>query len=266
MQGKRLLAAAAAVATALGTAPGADAAPANVAFGDGFTTHSPGTVTGRNFFDEFTDPADAQAKPAPITHFHLQLPPGTRIDTAAVPQCGASDAELMLVGAGACPAGSKLGSEVLKLDTGGPGDSRFVTADVTFVNNRDQIILISQDRSSGARVISRGTIGRDSEDFAIAALPGTPPDGGAVKREDGNLHPTGPYTTTPPDCPASRAWTFTGTWTFKDGSQRTATSNYPCSQAAATGPLTTHGRKHRRTRKHRRHPRRHRAHAPRFTG
>jgi hypothetical protein len=254
MHGKRLIAAAATAALTMGAEP-ARAMPADVAFGYGFSTHAPGAASGRNFFDEFTNPSDPQAKPEPISHLHIQLPPGTRVDTSAVPQCGASDVELTLVGADACPAGSKLGGETLRVDTGGPGDSRFITADVTFLNNRDQLILVSRDRSSGARVISRGTIGRDTEDFDIPALPGTPPDGGAIKREDGTLPLAGSYTTTPPDCPASGTWTFTATWTFRDGSHRTATSRYPCTLKSAHVPPRPHSpKRHHRARHHAHHP------------
>lgn len=264
---------AALLATGAGSARGA---PPNVAFGYGFTTHEPGTTTGRLFFDEFTDPDDPQAKPQPITHVHFQMPPGTRIDTGAIPQCGASDVELMVMGPDACPAGSKVGGEVLRIDTGLPGDARFLLTDVTFLNNRDQIIFVSRDRMTGARVVSRGTVARDSEDADFPALPGTPPDGGAVKREEGSFGVTGAYTTTPATCPASGAWTFTGTWTFKDGSTRTVASTYPCTptQTSRPGqaPIRAPGRRRSSKRAHRRHHSRRPAHtrhatrAPRFTG
>jgi hypothetical protein len=232
----------------------AAAAPVRVSYHDSFATRTPGAATARSFGDAFTNAADPQAKPEPITHFHSQLPAGSRIDTGAVPQCGASDAELMLSGPGGCPAGSKLGTEVLVIDTGGPGSSRFATEDVTFLNNRDQIILVNQDRQSGARVITRGVIGRDTEDFDIPPLPGTPPEGGAVKSEEGGLNAAGPYTIAPPTCPASGTWVFKGTWTFQDGSKQSVQSASPCASHTAAA----HRRAHRRHRKHHRRHHRHR--------
>src|SRR5215210_7233325 len=134
----------------------AAAAPtARVEYSDAFTTRTPGVPSGRVFHDEFFDARDGSAKPPPVQHVHVQLPHGARFDTSAVPLCTASDAELMAQGVAACPAASKVGSEVFSFDTGVEGN-RLVTNDIAFLNNKDELIILTQERESGTRVVVRG--------------------------------------------------------------------------------------------------------------
>jgi hypothetical protein len=206
---------------------------ARVEYSDMFTTRTPATPSGRVFFDEFFDAKDPNAKPPPVQFVHLQLPKGARFDTDAVPHCGATDAQLMAQGAEACAPGSQVGSEVFKFDTGVDGPNRIVTNDIAFLNDPGELIILTTERETGARVVVRGKIGPETFDFELAPLPGTPPDGGADKREDANYGPTiGPegkaWLTTPPTCPASGKWTFATTFTFRNGEKITKTSDSPC--------------------------------------
>src|SRR3954447_16154452 len=114
------IAATAAGAFAYACAGAAAQSPAVVTYDDTFTTTTPGAPTGRLFIDTFTNADDPNAKPPPVSHFHLQLPRGARFDTGAIAQCTASDAELMADGAAACPDESHVGSEVFLGDTGLP--------------------------------------------------------------------------------------------------------------------------------------------------
>src|SRR3954471_524961 len=189
-------------------APAAAEPTARVEYADAFTTRTPATPSGRVFFDEFFDARDPEAKPPPVQHVHLQLPTGARFDTDAVPHCGATDAELMARGADACAPGSQVGSEVFSFDTGVDGPNRIVTNDIAFLNDPGELIILTQERQSGARVVVRGKIGPETLDFELVPLPGTPPDGGADKREDANFPVTvGPegkaWLTTPTVCPKS---------------------------------------------------------------
>jgi hypothetical protein len=228
---------------------------ARVEYGDVFTTRTPGAPSGRVFFDEFFDARDANAKPPPVQHVHLQLPAGARFDTDAVPHCGATDAELMARGEEACAPGSQVGTEVFTFDTGADGPNRFVTNDIAFLNDPGELIILTRERQSGARVVVRGKIGPETFDFELAPLPGTPPDGGADKREDANYGPTiGPegkaWLTTPPTCPASGVWRFRTDFTFRNGEKVTKTSDSPCDRPAtpASAPrLTFFHRQHGRT-------------------
>jgi hypothetical protein len=227
---------------------------ARIEYTDAFTTQQPGVPTGRLFHDEFFDARDASAKPPAVEHFHLQLPPGARFDTDAVPHCGASDAQLMAQGASACAPGSEVGKEVFLFDTGVDGPSRIVSNDITFLNDPGELIILTQERQSGTRVVVRGRVGAETLDFTLVPLPGTPPEGGADKREDG-VYPVTSWLTTPHSCPPSRVWTFHVDYTFRNGEKVTKTSESPCTpaSAAATAARVTffhrqHARAGRRSR------------------
>ena len=125
---------------------------------DTFTTTEPGASAGRRFEVDFMKPGDPQAKPPAVSRVELALHPGSRFDTAAIPRCEAGDAELQIAGEGACPRGSRLGQNVVVVDTGFSGPGRFVTTDFTFFNAEDELILLGTERSSGARVVLRGQI------------------------------------------------------------------------------------------------------------
>ena len=221
---------AALVAVAALGAPVATAAAeptARVEYSDAFTTRAPNTPSGRLFHDEYFNASDASAKPPPVQHVHEQLPHGARFDTSAVPLCTASDGELMAEGAAACDPKSQVGSEVFSFDTGVDGPNRIVTNDIAFLNNKHELIILTQERQSGTRVVVRGKLTRDTLDFELPTLPGTPPDGGADKREDGTYPVTG-WLTTPPTCPKSGKWTFRIDYTFRNGEKVTRTSKSRC--------------------------------------
>ena len=219
---------AAVAAAALVACQSAAAEPtASVDYRDAFTTKKPGVASGRIFHDEFFNARDRSAKPPPVHHVHIQLPRGARFNWRAVPLCTASDAQLMAQGESACPAGSKVGREVFTFDTGIDGPNRFVTNDIAFLNNTRELIILTRERQSGARVVVRGKVTRDTLDFELAPLPGTPPDGGADKREDG-VYPVTGWLTTPRTCPRSRKWTFRADYTFRNGEKVTRTSKSPC--------------------------------------
>jgi hypothetical protein len=220
---------------------------ARAEYGDMFTTTTPGAHSGRVFFDEFFDAGDATAKPPALQHVHLQLPAGARFDTAAVPACGATDAELMAEGASACAAGSQVGSEVFSFDTGVEGPNRLVTSDIAFLNDPGELIVLTQERQSGARVVTRAQLTADTFDLDLPPLPGTPPEGGADKREDGAF-PVSPWLTTPPKCPPAGKWAFRVDYPFRNGEKVTKTSDSPCDRPTAAAPrLTFFHRQHGRT-------------------
>src|SRR5215212_425292 len=221
--------------------PSAAEAAARVEYRDAFTTRATGSPSGRVFYDEYFDAEDPEAKPPAVQHVHIQFPKGTRIDTAAVPLCTASDAELMAQGASACDPKSQIGTEVFSFDTGFEGPNRIVTNDIAFLNNTDELIILTQERETGVRVVVRGQVTRDTVDFELTPLPGTPPDGGADKREDATYPVTG-WLTTPPTCPKSGKWTFRIDYTFRNGEKVTRTSDSPCNQPRIAFFHRQHGR------------------------
>jgi hypothetical protein len=248
-----VLAAAAMVPAAAVTEIAVAEPTARVELTSSFTTRTPGAPSGRLFHDEFFSATDPNAKPPPVQHIHVQLPAGARFDTSAVPACGASDAALMAEGAAACAPGSQVGTEVFSFDTGVDGPNRLVTNDITFLNDPGELIILTQERQSGTRVVVRGKVGRETLDFDLTTLPGTPPDGGADKREDSTFPVvTGPsgaaYLTTPPTCPASGTWTFRVDYTFRNGEKVTKTAGSACDATSAAAParLTFFHRQHGR--------------------
>ncbi len=214
----------------------ASAGQARVEYTDAFSTRTPGSPSGRTFTADFFDSADPQAKPPPVSHVHVLLPEGARFNTNAVPQCTATDAQIVAQGPGACEEGSQVGDGVIVVDTGLPEPDRMLTSDFTFLNARDSLILVAQERKNGARIIVRGAIGERTFDLDVPPLPGTPPEGGANRNERIEIDPaTGPggaFLTTPPACPADGAWVLQTTWTFRGGEQVTRESRSPCDSAS----------------------------------
>lgn len=244
---QKLMTAIAALIVAVLTVPTAAGAakPRLETYRDTFTTTTPNASAGRHFQVEFVNPDDPEAKPPAVQHVALRLHPGSRFDTATIERCGASDPELMALGADACPAKSRVGTNLVVVDTGFPEPGRFATTDFVFFNAKDQLILLGTVRGTGARVVIRGRLRGNALDIDVPPLPGTPPDGGADKREravflaasstrDGRRRN---YLTTPPTCPASGRWTHRVTYTYRDGVTQTGTAFSPCTnRASATAP------------------------------
>ena len=207
-----------------------------------FTTDVPGASTGRSYAIEWVNPDDPEGKPPAFSHLHVELAEGARFDTSALPHCTASDAELMAAGGGACPAESHVATDETVIDTGAPGPGRYSTTDLLFFNNDHELVIIATVRDSGTRVILRAKLGENTIDLDVPMLPGTPPDGGAAKRQRGTFHPRSTVTdgkqanflTTPPTCPASGFWVNRITWTYRDGVEQTVASRSPCRRPAGS--------------------------------
>lgn len=205
---------------------------------DQFTSQLPKSSTGRNFAADFFNPTDPAAKPPVARKVVIELHKGARWNTDAVPQCKATDAELILMGPAACPAASKVGENVVLVDHGFPEPNRFTTSDVTLLNNANELILVSEIRGvpNVPRNVIRGTVDKNRLEISAGFIPGTPPDGGARKRERATFPARSTmlgrrvrnYLTTPPRCPKSGFWTNRATYTYADGVSQTSVSRSPC--------------------------------------
>jgi len=194
----------------------------------------PGRATAVRVSIDYVNPADPAAKPPAVAKVVETLPPGSRIDTSVPEACLASDAELASMGQAACPAASRVGSGELDLDSG----AGTVSFDVTQFNNRDQLILLLEQKGGGIRTASRAVVeGSRPEGARIIAqtppLPGGPPDGyTALKRVRLRLAPITrdgkSYVTTPSSCP-SDGWISRIDFTYRDGTAQSATNRSPCS-------------------------------------
>src|SRR4051812_37293143 len=88
---------AASVAAAVGAvaAPATAEPPRLAKYVDRFTTTAPGASSGRQEETDLVNPQEPNGKPESFSHVHVEFAPGTIVDTRALPECGASDAELM---------------------------------------------------------------------------------------------------------------------------------------------------------------------------
>jgi hypothetical protein len=241
-KGKRSAVAAIAVAC-IGTT-GADAAAqqARVEYRDVFTTQQPGAPSGRMLRNDYFHASDPAAKSPALKHLRIELPTGARFDTGAVPPCRAGDAEIIATRGAACPKDSALGTEVYIVDTGFPEPNRFVTVDIQFFNEPGGIIVFTEDRSAGSRLVNHGKVTARTYDLDYPPLPGTPPEGGTNRSEDATFAaatgPGGAYLTTPPSCPAEGFWTFRATFTYVNGEEHLRESRSPCAAGATVQRLT----------------------------
>jgi hypothetical protein len=202
----------------------------------GFVETAPGRASGYRVRIDYTNPADPGAKPPSVRRVVELFARGTRIDTRAPARCGATDAELMLVGRSACPRRSIVGTGFIRLDTGAPGPGRYLKEDVTFLNNTNQLIYLTRDRATGARTVLRARV-RDHRVISEAPLlPGAPPDGTAIDVVRGNFpklvrmrdgHRRA-YVTTPARCPARGFWTNRVHFAYHDGTTQTETTRDAC--------------------------------------
>ncbi len=211
-----------------------------------FTKRGPARPTGVRLAIDYANPADPDGKPHAVARVLERLPVGARIDTTVPPLCGASDAELVLRGAAACPD-AVVGSGELDLDTGVPGPLRIFATRVTFVNERDQLVFVVEPSGGGPRFISRAPVSTRSIDSAAPPLPGAPPPDAftAIRRVRANLHAISVvrggrragYVTTPPACPRSRRWRSELSFTYRDGVTQVVRPATPCVRPASHGRL-----------------------------
>ena len=206
-----------------------------------FVEQRPGVPTALTFSADYVNPDDPTGKPPAVRTVVETLARDARFDTSVPRQCTATDAQLVAMGASACPAESKVGSGFIRIDTGFPGPNRFIPVDVTFLNNADQLIFLNTSRDTGTRVVSRAPIQGGRLTSNAPPLPGTPPDGGAVDVVQTRFERISRviegvrrgYVTTPSVCPADGAWTNTLSFTYADGVTQTVVSPSPCQPAAA---------------------------------
>src|SRR5919106_1660299 len=196
--------------------------------------------TAERFVFDYVNPDDPEAKPPAVRRVVTVLPRGAGYDTSVPGSCTASDAQLMLEGAAACPADSAIGGGVVTVDSGVPGPGRNVTADVEFFNNatdaEGEFIYLNTVRGSSARTVIRADVARRRTITDAGMLPGTPPDGGAIdtvdvtvaevsRRIDGERRN---YITTPPRCPKRGHWNTRVHFTYADGVTQTVKSASAC--------------------------------------
>jgi hypothetical protein len=212
------------------------ASAASPVFEQRFTTSRPGAATGMTSHIVFPD---YNGKPKSIARLTIELPEGTRFDERAVPECAASDAELLSVGLSACPRDSEIGRGTSNVVTGFgpptdpiPGDIHVFHGPGQVMNlgtppGSDRVVVIGRGRIAGRRIVYT-LISQSSPPY-----PGGPPDWRTSAKEvtlrlDSRSAGGHDFLVTPTSCPATRYWTFGLTLLYEDGSGDSATSPTPC--------------------------------------
>src|SRR3954452_17177220 len=143
-----------------------------------WTATRPGAPTGYTLAVDFFDPADPAAKPHTLKTLVVRFPDGARVDTTALPQCRASDAELELEGPDACPADTRVGGGTIVTDTGSTSSAipRYAVNDVAQFNNQDEVIGVAVSRTDPpVTAVSRSRLHGETSTTEIPIFPGSPP-------------------------------------------------------------------------------------------
>lgn len=194
-----------------------------------FTTAQPNAPTGFHYTGRYHAAGDPNGDPPYLRKMVSYAPRGMRFDTSVPDRCGASDLQLALQGAAACPPGSRIG--------GGTVDGKFLgstsTLQADVLNNTDEQIMVV--RSPVFASVSRGKIAADgSVEFASATCypalspPGCPVDDALQMGSDIVVPALGGYLTTPPRCPRSGHWDMPFRFWWADGSVDTVVTHQPC--------------------------------------
>lgn len=169
------------------------------------------------------------------------FPKGMRRDTSVPARCRATDVELHVRGAAACPEASRLGGgEVYSKFLGFPS-----TLEVDVFNNTNEVIMLA--RSPVVASVTRGKVGRDGSVefrgptcFPTIQPVGCPADtvlqmGSRVRLDPYTRRSAGvvrSYLTTPPSCPRSGRWRTRVRFWWADRSEETVVSEQPCRRRA----------------------------------
>jgi hypothetical protein len=234
-----------ALASAVGGAT-AGAAPAEPVSGphetidNRLTTTQRDAPSGFSFDGSYHAAGDPSANPPYMRRMVFYPSPGLRYDTSVPDRCTASDLELAIRGAAACPAGSRLG--------GGTSTTAFMgqfpsTLAIDFLNNANEQIILAH--SPLLATVARGHINPDgSIEFASpTCFPAVQPVGCPLdtvlqlrstiavapytRAVDGVVRS---YLTTPPTCPAGGSWEQPVRLWWADGSVDTVVTRQPCAQ------------------------------------
>jgi hypothetical protein len=198
-----------------------------------FTTSVPGASTGTDTQILYKNPNDPAAKPIPVRREVFTFPSGTSYDETVVPDCTASDAELMLLGPDACPSESYMGGSIGDTTMAG-FDNTEQAADVFGWDQGGDLVLLGGSHDiQPIRFVAHARRVGQVVTVEVPRTPGGPPDGESALRRVHHVFParslgTRAYTRTPTRCPRSGYWIFRGEFTFADGVVERDVYRMPC--------------------------------------
>ncbi len=185
-----------------------------------FTTEKPDKATGIKFKIDFGDPEPDQAVERMVTVFEN----GTEYDFRAPRLCRASDQELEAQGAEACPARSIVGDGAIRAEAAGMEGA----ADATLLNNRNEVILLSELREApGVRFADRARVDEEERKFVVNT-----PDEFSLQRVrlevDRVTEGGDEYLKTPDSCPNDGDWVNKVKLKYRDGFEDKEREESPC--------------------------------------
>ena len=173
----------------------------------------------------WADPGEPGGKPVSLRLLRLDFPAGTKINTAALPRCRASNKRIVKLGPSACPRKTRLGKGESLLTSG----QQQLAANIVLINARKQIIVVVRVGKSTLAVYRDTVVGSSvTVHFAL------PPSLSLLDlRIHIPVHVRGRrvYFRTPPGCPADGLWHMTATSTYTDGSTQQAQAAATCTGA-----------------------------------
>jgi hypothetical protein len=200
------------------------------------TTKRTSTPTGFLYRATYHAANRPKERPPYMRKMQSWRPRGMRFDTSVPARCTASDVELAVRGAAACPKGSLLGRGTTTTAFFGEFPSEVQME--MFNNTREQIILV---RSPGLTSIARGRMRPDNSivfesPTCFPSTAGCPVDNTLqlgsrmkvppyVKRAGGKVRT---YARTPSRCPARGHWRTPIRFWWDDGSSETVVTKQPC--------------------------------------
>ena len=173
-----------------------------------YATTRANAPSGGSYFGRYHAAGDPAGRPPYMQRMVFYNPSGARRDTSVPERCRATDLELALRGAEACPAGSRLG--------GGRTITSFMEQpptevdSVLFNNENEQIILA---RSPLVATVARGRIGPD----------------GSIEFASPTCFPA----LRPVPCPEARLLGVADPLWWKDGSEDLVVTRQPCKRPAS---------------------------------
>jgi hypothetical protein len=200
-------------------------------FSGTYIAQTPSTPSGFDALATWSDPGEPGGKPKEVDKIKVAFPPGSKLDTTALPTCNASAEDIANLAVRACPAKTKLG-EVHGLGVYAGSTAPFKTFATLFNAKRQIIVVVTLDNAKGRLLTDfRDDVRRSSITVNLKVGRGI----SLIRfqahvpthfRKRGRKRKA--YFRTPPSCPASGAWTTTVTLSYRDGSIDQHTAPSPC--------------------------------------
>jgi hypothetical protein len=200
-------------------------------FAGTYSSQAPAKAAGFDAFATWSDPGEPGGKPKEIQRIKVQLAPGAKLDTRALPTCNASAEDIAIKAVRACPAKTKVG-EVHGQGVYQGSTAPFNTFATLFNARRQIIVVVTLDNAKGRLLTDfRDDVRKDSITVNLKVGRGI----SLVRfqahvpkhvRKQGKRRRA--YFTTPPICPAGGTWTNSVVFSYRDGTSDQHTAQTPC--------------------------------------